>query len=231
MKLLFLRQFCQRHLPFVVVSAVSVCASGMIFSANVNAKVVDAVVGLVAVHVVDTLGSEQGASKVLGHNPAMLQNTRGGGAGHGAEHGHVRSSDHAGAQFYVPTRRFSATQTFLVTPTNVPSAQSVASARKAMTRKVFAFQELAQSPQWIPALFFASWARNASAPSTSSVHLAQFIAPADSWMFGERRWIKRATSHVSSPSFESSITHDFANVLDNNTANVLRLVLDMQLLD
>ncbi len=64
----------QCHLPFVVVRSVPRCGTGLLFASHVKAKVLNPVVGLVAVHVVNKLAGRKRPSKMHGHNPSVFKN-------------------------------------------------------------------------------------------------------------------------------------------------------------
>lgn len=72
MQSLQLRDASFGHLPLVVVGAVSVTGAWLLFALQVNTQVLQAVVGLVAVHVVDALVRTQRSAQVLRHDPPML---------------------------------------------------------------------------------------------------------------------------------------------------------------
>ncbi len=64
----------QRHLPLMVVRAVTWARSGLLFAAHVKTQVFNCVVLLVAVHMVYALSGSQGAAEVFSHDPTMLEN-------------------------------------------------------------------------------------------------------------------------------------------------------------
>lgn len=64
----------QRHLPFVVVRSVPRSGTWLLLASDVKAKVLNPVVGLVAVHVVNKLTGRKRPSKVHGHNPSVFKN-------------------------------------------------------------------------------------------------------------------------------------------------------------
>lgn len=63
----------QRHLPFVVVSSVPRCGTGLLLASDVKPKVLNSVVALVAVHVIDKLFGRYRAPQMNGHRPSMRQ--------------------------------------------------------------------------------------------------------------------------------------------------------------
>lgn len=74
-----LHKFCSqlsdyrfRLLPFMVIGAVSWAASWLLFPSNVEAKVLNPVVGFVSVHVIDTLTAGQGAAEMFRHNEPVF---------------------------------------------------------------------------------------------------------------------------------------------------------------
>lgn len=62
--------FC--HLPLVVVGAVTGATSRLLLAANVQAKILYAVVGFVAVHMIDALFGCKRSTEMCSHDKAML---------------------------------------------------------------------------------------------------------------------------------------------------------------
>jgi hypothetical protein len=66
----------QRHLPFVVVRSVPRRGTGLLFSSHVKAKILNPVVGLVAVHVIHKFAGCKRPSEMHGHNPSVFKHER-----------------------------------------------------------------------------------------------------------------------------------------------------------
>lgn len=66
--------FAQRHLPFMVVGAVTGAASWLLLAADVHSQILHLIVIVMTVAMVDALRRSESAAKVLRHYPTVLKN-------------------------------------------------------------------------------------------------------------------------------------------------------------
>ncbi len=184
----------KRNLPFVIVRSVTIATAFLVLAANVDAKVRDDVVGLVAVPVVNTLPSLERATEVLCHGPAVFKNEWSARWTHRPEHRKFVRFKIGRTEHNVSAAGFVSAKSATLCPKKMPLADLHATARKAVAVVVFSLNKLPQMPERIPSLFLACWTGNTRAPSPvpAFVQAHHSVLSSNCWMWRKCRFVMRS---------------------------------------